>query len=166
MISSDQARFLFDYDRWANERVFEATAKLGGEEFLRDLGSSFRSVRDTLVHVVSAAWIWLARWNGENPRALHDPQEFPTPEAVRRLWSRVEEDRGRWLDGVDDARIAADLVYRDTRGSTFRLPLSASILHVVNHSTYHRGQVATLIRQLGGEPIATDLAFLVRKSSG
>src|SRR5260370_5243722 len=84
-MNKDDIQLLYEYDRWANNRVLQAVSGLSDEQFTRDLGGSFRSVRDTLVHIVGGEWGWLTYWNEPNPsptlaRALcdrHDPM-FPS----------------------------------------------------------------------------------------
>src|ERR1700720_3704269 len=61
-MTRDDIQLLYEYDRWANNRVLQAACALSAEQFTRDLGSSFRSVRDTLVHIIGGEWIWLAYW--------------------------------------------------------------------------------------------------------
>ena len=68
---------LYRYNQWANDRAFEAASGLTLEEFTRDLGNSYPSVRDTLTHIVWAEWIWLQRWKGTSPQHRFDPAEFP-----------------------------------------------------------------------------------------
>ena len=63
---------LYDYTRWADGRMFEAVAKLAPEAWTKDLGSSLKSARDTVVHLVSAQWIWLSRWKGETPKGMFE----------------------------------------------------------------------------------------------
>jgi uncharacterized damage-inducible protein DinB len=61
-MNKDDIRLLYEYDRWANNRVLQAVAALSDERFTRDLGGSFRSVRDTLVHIIAGEWGWLEYW--------------------------------------------------------------------------------------------------------
>ena len=66
-MTKDDIQLLYEYDRWANNRVLQAASTLNAEEFTRDLGGSFRSVRDTLVHIVGCEWSWLACWKEPSP---------------------------------------------------------------------------------------------------
>ena len=92
---------LFDYHYWARDRQLQACAALDPEQFLRPIGGSFPSLRDTLAHLVAVEWIWLQRWRGENPRALIPVDEFPTVDAVAQRWAAVERDMRAWLAGLD-----------------------------------------------------------------
>jgi uncharacterized damage-inducible protein DinB len=150
---------LFEYDVWANAHVLDAAAKLTAAEFTRDLGNSFPSVRDTLVHLLFAEWVWLRRWRGESPRVVFDPAEYADVEAVRARLSEVEQERAEFVAGLDEASLEQMLAYTNTKGEEWRYPLARMMQHVVNHSTYHRGQVVTMLRQLGKSAPSTDFLY-------
>src|SRR5205085_6518900 len=91
------------------------------------------------------------------PQALFDPADLPHLDALRAKWAEVEREQTEFVEGVSEAALAQALAYVNTHGETWRYPLWQMMQHVVNHSSYHRGQVATLLRQLGAEPTPTDL---------
>lgn len=149
--------YLYKYNRWANATVLDAVSKLTPVQFSRDLQSSHSSVRDTLAHILAAEWIWLERWKGLSPNALLIPTEFPTVESLATRWAKVEEDYAEFISGITDESLATVITYTNTKGEQWAYPLGRMIQHVMNHSTYHRGQVATLLRQLGAEVNPVDL---------
>jgi uncharacterized damage-inducible protein DinB len=153
----NSVRALFDYNRWANARVLEAASALNQEQFTRDLGNSFHSVRDTLAHIFGAEWIWLERWKGTSPRSLPDTADFSSLGALKTRWDEIENQRAGFIRSVTPETLEKVVSYVNTRGQTFAYPLWQMMVHVVNHSTYHRGQITTLLRQLGAKPAATDL---------
>jgi uncharacterized damage-inducible protein DinB len=158
-------RELYAYDRWANERFLTAAERLSEEQFLRPMGSSFTSVRDTLVHIVGAEWIWLERWNGRSPRGgLLKVEELPDMKTIRERLKQVEADRERFLQQMDESDLQKSIAYVNLKGETWTYPMWKMLAHVANHSTYHRGQVATLLRQLGVKPPMTD--FLLYYDEG
>jgi len=158
---------LFDYNAWANERMLGAAERVAPEQFVRDLGNSFPSVRDTLVHILGAEWIWLRRWHGESPTMGLPAGDFPTVASLRDRFSAVEGERRAFLDTVSEERLARPFTYRDMAGNQHTLPLVHSLAHVVNHGTYHRGQVTTLLRQLGATPVSTDMSrFFLDRAAG
>lgn len=159
-----EIRELYAYNRWANQRTFDAAAKLSPEALGKDLGSSFPSVLATLAHMAGAEWVWLERWLGSSPGGGPSDWDVSTLEAVRRHCQQVESDRERFLNGLDDRSIEKPLTYKTFAGETFTQPLSQMLRHVVNHATYHRGQVTTLLRQLGGQPVSTDLIRFYRET--
>jgi uncharacterized damage-inducible protein DinB len=169
----DDIRPLYQYDRWANNRVLQAASKLSVEEFSRDLGGSFRSVRTTLVHIIGGEWIWLRYWK-EPPTSsalltglrfrrdlLFNPDSFPNVATVQLKWAEVENEQTEFVN-----RLTNELLERMLPFGTTQVKLAHLMQHLANHSTYHRGQVALMMRQLGTEPVATDFhVFLVECSS-
>jgi uncharacterized damage-inducible protein DinB len=148
---------LYSYNRWANAKTLMVASRLDNEAFARELSNSFSSVRDTLVHILGAEWIWLERWNGRSPRALLSTAELPTLAAITERWRQVEDGQNSFLQRLRESDLSTSISYVNPRGETWSYPLGQQMLHVVNHSTYHRGQVTTLLRQLGAEPVSTDL---------
>lgn len=162
----DEIRTLFEYNAWANQRTLEACAPLTDEQFTRALGSSFASLRDTLFHILGAEWIWLERWRGGSPRALLPAAEFPTLAAVGERWRVVEREMRSYLAGLTDEALTRPLTYVNLKGDTWTYPLGQTMYHVTNHATYHRGQITTLLRQLGAPAVATDYLVLLDGGAG
>lgn len=162
----EEFRDLYAYNRWANRRVLGAAARLSPEVLSRDLGSSFPSVLATLAHVLAAEWIWLERWRGSSPPGLPESWELSSLEAVRVRWAEVEAGQRAFVEGLDEPALERAISYRNTAGTPYQNPLGQLLRHVVNHSTYHRGQVVTMLRQLGAEAVATDYVVYLREPSG
>ncbi len=148
---------LYKYNKWANATVMKSVAPLTTAELTRHLGGSFPSVRETLVHIMAAEWIWLRRWKGVSPKALFEAGEFPNLDAVRAKWSEIQTEQMGFVDQVTDESLKEIIKYVNTKGQTWQYPLGRMMQHLVNHSSYHRGQVANFLRQLGAQPAATDL---------
>ena len=164
-MTPEEMRVLYDYNAWANHRALEAASALPPEQFAHSLGSSFSSVRDTLVHVCSGEWVWLERFQGRSPAAFPDPQPFATAAALREHWFPQEAALLAFARGLSQQQLDAVMEYRTFKFGTYRNPLWQSMQHVVNHGTYHRGQVTTMLRQLGAQPIPTDLMHFYRERS-
>lgn len=171
-MTKDDIQPLFEYDRWANRQVLRAGSALSTEQFTRDLGDSFRSVRDTLVHIIGGEWGWLTYWKEPAPSAafgadlwdrhntLFHADAFPNIAVVQAKWAEIEKERAEFVNGVTDESLQRLLPLRGTQVSLGHL-----MQHMANHSTYHRGQVALLMRQLGAKPLATDFhVFLVERA--
>lgn len=158
----DEIQELFEYNRWANERILDAVSNLSEDEFTRDLGSSFASIRDSLVHVLAADWIWLSRWNGVSPSELPVGWKESGFGELRERMEEVEAGRSEFLGKLDEGDLDRVVSYRTTAGAPHRSRVSQMLRHVVNHSTYHRGQVVTMLRQLGSEAPSTDLILYFR----
>ena len=158
-----ELRELFDYNRWATSRLLDCCHPLTHEEFVRPMGGSFASLRDTLVHAMGAEWIWLQRWNGASPPGFPVGWDVETVAAVEARWQALWTEQAEFLAGLHDADTAALVRYHNVAGTTFEAPLWQLMRHVVNHATYHRGQVTLLLRQLGHEAIGTDLVLYHRE---
>ena len=172
-MAKDDFQLLYEYDRWANSRVLQSVSRLSAEQFTRDMGGSFRSVRDTVVHIIAAQWSWLTYWTAPSQTAdfleglwvqadaLFHVSAFPNCEAVRSKWAEVEKMQVEFVNSVTEEALRKMLPVRASQ-----LSLAHSMQHVVNHGTYHRGQVAVMLRQLAAEPLPTDFAFfLLTRSS-
>ena len=152
-------RQLYDYNRWARRRILTVASTLGSDDFIRPMGNSFSSIRDTLAHILGAEWIWLERWQGRSPRALLEADTFPTVPSLESRWEAVEHDQMQFIEALTPQCLGEELAYTNQKGQRYSYPLSHQLIHVVNHSSYHRGQVTTLLRQLVAEAVSTD--FLV-----
>ena len=150
---------LYSYNKWANLTVLQSVAPLSQEELTRQLGGSFPSVRETLVHILGAEWIWLRRWKGVSPRALFDKAEFPSLDVIKGRWREIETEQMDFVKDLTDEKLKQIVSYVNLKGQTWEYPLGWLMQHLVNHSSYHRGQVANFLRQLGATPAATD--FLI-----
>ena len=168
-MNKSDIQLLYEYDCWANRRVLQAASALTPEQFTLDLGGAFRSLRDTLVHILAGEWIWLTYWKDppRSPELLEDlrkrreaifqTEAFPTVAAVKAKWSEIERQQAEFVERLTDESLETML---PARGS--ELKLAHLMQHLANHSTYHRGQVALMLRQLGAEPLPTDFhVFLV-----
>src|SRR5215472_17539896 len=114
---------LYTYNRWANHQTLSAAGKLDGEKFLRNLGNSFSSVRDTLAHILSAEWIWLERWQGRYPTELLNAADFPTVQSLDARWKTVRQDYERFIQALTRQRLEEDLAYLNRTGQRFSYPL-------------------------------------------
>jgi uncharacterized damage-inducible protein DinB len=148
---------LFDFDEWATDRVLEVVSTLAEDQYVKDLGSSFGGVRGTLVHIYAADWIWLERWKGNSPTALIKEESLPTLAALKERWNEWRDGLGAFLASLPEERLKSSWSYKDIRGTPQTEPLWQQMQHLVNHSTYHRGQVAAMLCQLGAKPPSTDL---------
>ncbi len=165
MIFRTALRELIDHNYWARDRQLQACAVLSQEQFLRPLGASFPSIRDTLVHLVAVERIWLERWRGRSPRSLPAPEEFPTLAAIWEDWRAVERELRAFLNGAGDEALERPFTYVNFKGETWTYVLWRAVFHLLSHQSYHRGQVTTQLRLLGVEPpqvdflLAHDMSF-------
>jgi uncharacterized damage-inducible protein DinB len=145
-------RTLVDYHYWARDRLLEAIEPLSVEQLNRDLGSSFKSIRETVVHIYAAEWAWHARWQGNSPTALLSSDAFPDVAAIRRAWSEHEAKMRAFLDRLGEDSLSRVFEYRLLSGQAGSSPFWQMLQHIANHASYHRGQVTTMLRQIGAQP--------------
>jgi uncharacterized damage-inducible protein DinB len=162
MISRDAFKELYDYNWWARDRQLEACAALTPEQFVRPVGGSFPALRDTLAHLVGVEWLYLERWSGRSPKALPSAAEFPALGALQVRWREVERDIRSVLASVTDARLADSITYTNMKGESKSFPLWKVFYHLLNHQSYHRGQVTNQLRLLGVTPPTVDYGYLLR----
>ena len=165
MSGTSEIRELIAYTRWANEQMLEAAAALAGNDFTRDMGNSFPSIRDTLVHVMSAEWVWLSRLRGESPSAMPAGWKEYDLTQVRAEWANVASALEKLAAGLKEGDLDHIVDYRMLSGQQGTSTIGQILRHVVNHSTYHRGQVTTMLRQLDAKAPTTDLIHYYRAVS-
>ncbi len=149
----------FEYTRWASVRVLEAAAKLPSELLAEDCGNSFGGILDTLIHIFRADRVWLKRCQGEATASFAPAGEELTLETLKADWPILLENFATWVRAQDEAALNRQLQWVNLKGEAKSELLYKILLHVVNHGTYHRGQIITMIRQAGGEVVATDLLY-------
>lgn len=154
-----------NYDRWANSRLIDAMNELDSQSFRQKIARSFPSVHQTVVHILWAEELWLERWQGRSFVPSLDPEDFPSLQIIRIKLHDVHAKQLLFLTGLPAD--AADRVvgYVNFRGQRWDYTLRQMVQHLIVHSAYHRGQLATLLRQLGLIPPSTDyLVFVDSKS--
>jgi uncharacterized damage-inducible protein DinB len=156
-------RLLYDFNAWANHRTIEACSALTPEQFTRDLASSFRSVRDTLSHLYSAQWAWLERWHGRTPTGPPPSADFSDFETARRRFIEIDRNLVDFAASLNADDLHRVIQFKTLAGLANAQPLWQLLQHVANHSTYHRGQITTLLRQLGAKATSTDLIIFYRE---
>ena len=161
-MTPEEMRVLYDYNSWANRRALDAASKITTEEFLKPMGSSFGSLRDTLAHMYGAEWIWLERFHGREHSALPDVTLFADEPSLKEKWVELEGRLLAFVGGLTQEDLDGEIEYKTLKYGVYRNPLWQSLQHVVNHGSYHRGQVTTLLRQMGAQPILTDLMHYYR----
>jgi len=151
-MNHQDVQLMFDYHYWARDRLLEAVEPLTPEQFTRDMGSSFGSVRNTLAHIYAAEWAWHSRWLGQSPTALLPFDMFPDLAAIRSAWIELEGKMRAFLADLGEDGINRVFDYTLFSGHTGATVFWQMAQHVVNHASYHRGQVVTMMRQVGVAP--------------
>jgi uncharacterized damage-inducible protein DinB len=144
------------FHQWATNRTLETCEILSPEEFTKDLGNSFSSVRDTLVHCLMADNAWAHRIrHAEFTRP--DPKDFLSIAAIRSAWQPVQQ---HWAQLIVQHDPQEEIQYQAFDRAPYTNSFEEIARHAVNHGTYHRGQIMMMLRLLGHKAIATDwIAF-------
>src|SRR5262245_13263602 len=151
---------LFDYGYWANGQLLQAVAQLTPDQFTQNVAGSYGSVRNTLVHMLSAEGGCLERCGGPKRGAPLKPENFPTLESITTAWTTVERNLRAFLAGLADADLTRQIEFSVPVLSFTRTMTVGDVLqHAAVHSIHHRGQAALLVRSLGCAPGNFDMIF-------
>jgi uncharacterized damage-inducible protein DinB len=151
-MNAQDLQTMIDYHYWARDRLLDAIEPLNAEQYNRDLGSSFTSIRETATHLYAAEWAWYQRWHGQSPTALLPADRFADFAALRQAWAEHEVKMRAFVAGLGDADAARIVDFTLLNGAAGASPIWQMVQHVVNHASYHRGQITTMLRQLGMPP--------------
>jgi len=157
-MSVAMVRDLYDYHRWANRTLYDFAVGLGEATCAREVGTqfSYRKVTRMFAHLHGADWVWLRRWKGTSPTTIPG-DELTTMAAVRETWDALEAEQKAFVDALHDADLARVVGYKNTEGKAFSAPLGQLLVHVANHATHHRSEVATMVTMLSGSPPDTGI---------
>ena len=150
---------LSDYGHWANRKLFQVVTQLTPEQFTQTVAGSYGSIRNTLVHILSAEWGWLDRCGGSKRGPALKPDDYPTPASLVDTWTTVEGHVHEFLATLKDDDLARTVEFTNPRGDKRSMVLGALLQHAAIHGVHHRGQVALLLRSLGHTPGNFDLLF-------
>ena len=150
---------LYEYGRWANGKLMQVISQISADEFARPVAGSYGSIRNTLVHVMSAEWGWLERCGGRARGPRLNPDDYPTADSLVAQWNKVDGYLREFLSTLKDEDLDRNIEFTigDSGGST--MPLGELLHHGAIHGVHHRGQVALLLRLLGHVPGNFDILF-------
>jgi uncharacterized damage-inducible protein DinB len=139
------------YHTWANDRVIDFITRLPPQLFDEKVRSSFTSLRQTVLHLCEAEYIWWQRvQKAENPVSPAKDNDLQVKYILDR-WKQQSRLWQQWVSDAQDEDLLRILPYMNSRKERFEQPVYEVVLQVSNHGTYHRGQVITILRQLGLE---------------
>ncbi len=149
----------FEYSLWASLKVLEASEKLPLDTLEKERGNSFGGILATLTHIFLADRVWFKRFTGDPYFAFAQPGDaFDLPK-LKTEWPKVMNEFTAWIRAQEDSKFEEKLFWRNIKGEDKEELMYKILLHIVNHGTYHRGQVITMIKQAGGEVVSTDLVY-------
>jgi len=160
----DYLRLLFDYHYWAMRRVWSCINTLTPEQFVQPIDYSIGSIRNQMVHTMSAEWIWFSRLQGTSPDHFLPFDNYPTPDAVQAAWSEIEANNRAFLNTLTDDQLEQVCHYLSTGGDPLQEKVGSILFHAANHATDHRAQILAMLNTVFGvETVGQDLIVYLRE---
>lgn len=160
-----ELKLLHAFNSWATNRIFNACETMASEEYHRDLRTSHKSIHGTLTHLVGAEKLWLSRLLGTPDQSLISEKEAPDVATLRIVWEKTGFETAKFLGTMNDRKLLGNFTFRNAKGEQLTQTYSQAFQHVVDHSTYHRGQVVAMMRQLGTPPPSTGMITFYRETA-
>jgi uncharacterized damage-inducible protein DinB len=152
---------LYDYFTWARNRILDAAGALAPAQLREAVPGGYGSIHDTLAHMAVSEWMWQERIAGRSPTAMRTGADFADLAALRAWWDTVHAHTMAYLRGADSAELQREIHYHNTEGREFTRRVWHALLHVANHQTEHRSQVAGMLTHFGVQAPATDLVVFL-----
>jgi uncharacterized damage-inducible protein DinB len=152
---------LYDYNYWANAKILEVVEQVNEAQFTEETKDGHGSLRETLVHILSAEWIWRSRWQGTSPTENLREEDLPTLGKLRERWREEEQQMLAFLAALGEEDVQRVVPYTNTRGQSYAAPLWQMMAHLVNHGTQHRSEAAVILSRLGHSPGDLDLLIFL-----
>jgi uncharacterized damage-inducible protein DinB len=150
-VTKEHLQQMFEYVRWADNQMLAAARSVPDEGYYKEQGISIGSIHKLLVHCMAVEWLWLSRWRNETPARVENQDDYPNRDSVLQRWPLVHSAITDFLGTQTPKSLARDVQYRNLKGELFSLPLADLMLHLIDHATYHRGQLNTMIKKAGGQ---------------
>lgn len=150
---------LIEYNTWGNRQIAEQVETFPSDLFDKNIGGSFGSIKNVMVHLLESDYLWLYRWKG-NPLAALPEWHHTDVASLKKLWYPLQDEM---IDLSAKIPPAENIKFITRKGQPFTLPFEEIAVHVSHHGSYHRGQLTNMIRDLGQKPVSTDyFLFTVR----
>jgi uncharacterized damage-inducible protein DinB len=162
MYDKPMLNLMADHNRWMNERLYAVCAGIPEEARKRDLGAFFRSIHGTLNHLLLVDRLWLGRLTGKPfPIRSLDQELYADFDTLQRERANTDAMIAGFIAGLQPARLAEPVTYISfVKQESVTLPLGLILTHLFHHQTHHRGQITTLISQLGYDFGETDMIYM------
>ncbi len=161
-----ELQYLYTYNYWARDRILENVAKLSLEQFSQESNYSHGSIRNTLVHILSAEWLWRVRCQEHiSPGHFLAATDFPSPDSIVQAWAQEQDKMLSYLGTLRSEDLDKLVQYKRTGGETRENILWQLLLHVVIHGTEHRSTLASGLTAFGHSPGDIDFIRFLRAVS-
>lgn len=155
-----------NYNYWANKKICDLLLTLDNSIIEKDMPSSFRTIKDTVYHIWGAEWIWLLRIEVNNNSLIQSPVKDFAGSFVEAVESfhKVSGEIVKLVSDTDEKELSRNITYQNLAGKEFSNRFYEIIMHCMNHSTFHRGQIITMLRNAGVTDLfSTDLITYYRE---
>jgi Uncharacterized protein conserved in bacteria len=155
---------LAEYNCWANTIVCSWLEQITNEQWNKEIASSFNSIQQTVLHIISAENAWVQRFKKvENFTWLQSTYNGTKEEHIA-LWKKTSQELKNYINAFEEKELTANLQFKRLNGDAYSMPYYQLFAHAINHAAYHRGQLVTMLRQAGFTKIqSTDLMSFYRK---
>ena len=160
----EEIKTLHTYNSWADNRIFDAVSRLAEDQYMKDMKNSHGGIHTTLIHLVGAEKVWLERFQGE-PQPFLSQNPPKSLSELMAVWEKVDYNTAKWLGSMADKKMNETFTMKTQKGDVLTHIYWQAFQHLVNHSSYHRGQIVTMLRQLGAKPPTTDLILFYRETA-
>ena len=157
-----QFELMARYNQWMNDKLYAVCAEIPDADRKNDMGAFFKSIHSTLNHIMFADKAWLARFTGKSIDGLKMGVDIYSDfEELRKEREKMDREIIEWTETLEPDWLNSELTFTSkVDGKTHKLPNWAAVTQLFNHQTHHRGQLTTLLKQLGHEPGITDIPWM------
>jgi uncharacterized damage-inducible protein DinB len=156
---NDDFRALFAFNRWANDKMLDACRQLTPEQYAAEPAPGWSPVRASVYHIVLVTDRWVRGVAGDADPAYAAEADVRTPDDAQRVLERAYRNLDALLPALTPEALATLRTFRRRTGEALTMPPWVILRHVVNHTTYHRGQVASKLKRFGVQQAETDLVW-------
>ena len=154
---------LFAYHQWASQKVLELVEDCGEAYYTKEGMNSFPSIRETIAHVIGVEKLWFKRMNGvKSPEFEHFDVE--TAGKAKQAFLLLHAEMELYFASLPEESWQQQLDYRNMKGDEFLHSREEMLFTVVNHASYHRGQITSLLRQFGKAGIPLDYIYFQKEN--
>jgi uncharacterized damage-inducible protein DinB len=162
-VEQELIRTLYDYFTWARNQMLDAAGALTSEQLRESEPGVYGSIHETFAHMAASEWMWQQRIEGGSPTEVPGGAGFADLAALRAWWDEAHAHTVAYLTRLDSAELQREIHYHNTQGKAFHRRVWHVLLHVANHQTEHRTQIAALLTHHGVQPPATDLVVFLNQ---
>jgi len=163
MDTGNYYKLMAEYNRWMNRNIYHVCSDIPDALRKKDLGAFFRSIHSTLNHILYADLSWFGRFIGKNlTSGTLGKDLYDSFDQLKEKRFAIDDEIVTWAGGLTPKRLEESLTFTSSiDGKTRTLSFWVAVTQMFNHQTHHRGQVTTLMKQLGFDPGITDIPWLL-----